>query len=444
MTLSRREFLSQSAASAMAFTFVPSHVFGANERLNIAAIGSGGMGGSNINAVASQNIVALCDVDDNRAAGAYKKFPDARTFRDFRIMLDTMDKQIDAVIVATPDHTHAVAAMDAMKRGKHVYVQKPLTRTVYEARMLTEAARKYGVVSQMGNQGASGEGVRSVCEWIWDGAIGHVREVHAWTNRPVWPQGIDRPEETHPVPENLDWDLWIGPSPFRPYHPTYHPFSWRAWQDFGTGALGDMACHMLDPVFKALKLKYPVSVEGSVAMRCKQMWRPTMSTETYPDASMIHYQFPQRGDMPPVKLSWYDGGLMPRTPDELEEGRGMGDRDGGVLFVGDDGKLMCGCYGRDPQLIPRDKMDAYKQPEKSIPRIEMGHEMHWVECCKNGGTPSSTFDYAGPFTESIVMGNLATRFPNRKILWDGDAMEVTNLPEANEVINPPYREGWSL
>ncbi len=447
MSISRREFLG-AAAGAMAFSYVPSTVWGANEKLNIAVIGSGGMGGGNLGAVSSQSIVALCDVDDKRAAGSFNKYPNVPKFKDFRKMFDKMSDSIDAVIIATPDHTHAVAAMAGITRGKHVYVQKPMTHSVYEARTLTEAARKHGVITQMGNQGASMEGVRLVCEWIWGGAIGEVKEVHAWTNRPVWPQGIARPKEVHPVPGSLDWDLWLGPAPKRPFNNCYLPFNWRAWIDFGTGALGDMACHILDPVFKALKLKYPTSVEGSVAVRCNEMWKTYLSDETYPDASMIHYQFPKRGNLPPVKLSWYDGGLMPQRPDELEEGRRMGDGDGGALFVGSKGKLMCGCYGKGPQLIPFSKMREFNpnRPEKTIPRIKMSHEMHWVECCKANkpGTTSSHFDYAGPFTESIVMGNLATRFPNQRILWDGDAMKVTNLPEANALINPPYRDGWSL
>jgi len=452
MTLSRREFLGNVAAGAATFTFVPSHVLGQagqtppSEKLNIAGVGVGGMGGSNIGAVESQNIVALCDVDEAYAGKTFKKYPNAKTFRDYRKMLDEMDKQIDAVIVATPDHNHAVVAMEAMKRGKHVYVQKPLTRTVYEARMLTETARKYKVVTQMGNQGSSGSDVRTTCEWIWDGAIGPVREVHAWTNRPVWPQGLDRPTDTPAVPPTLDWDLWIGPSPMRPYNPIYLPFNWRAWQDFGTGALGDMACHMLDPVFKALKLKYPTSVQASVAVQYKEMWKAWKNTETYPMASMVHFEYPARGEMPAVKLHWYDGGMMPPRPDELEKDRRMGDDDGGVLFVGDKGKLMCGCYGSGPQLIPYTRMKEYQRPAKSIPRVETSHEMHWVECCKKGRAqdPSSHFDYAGPFTESVVMGNLAIRFPNRLLLWDGDAMKVTNVQEANAFVNPPYREGWSL
>jgi predicted dehydrogenase len=450
MSLSRREFLGSVAAGAATFTFVPGRVLGQagqtppSEKLNIAGVGVGGMGGNNIKAVASENIVALCDVDDAKAAKTFETYPGAKRFRDYRKMLDAMDKEIDAVIVATPDHTHAVVAMECIKRGKHVYVQKPLTRTVAEARALTEAARKYKVVTQMGNQGGSSEEVRLICEWIWDGSIGPVREVLAWTNRPVWPQGMDRPADTPAVPATLDWDLWLGPAPNRPYHPAYHPFNWRAWQDFGTGALGDQACHLIDPVFRALKLRYPTSVEGSVAVQYKEMWKAWQNTETFPLATLIHYEFPARGDMPAVKLHWYDGGIMPQRPEELEKGRRMGDSEGGVLFVGDKGKLMCGNYAQGPRLIPDSRMKEYQRPARSIPRVGPSHEMHWVECCKKGGTPSSHFDYAGPFTESVVMGNLAIRFPNRQLLWDGEAMKVTNLEEANALVNPPYREGWSL
>ncbi|HML75030.1 MAG TPA: Gfo/Idh/MocA family oxidoreductase [Anaerohalosphaeraceae bacterium] len=448
--LSRRDFLGSAAGMAL-FTIVPSHVLGADgqtppsRKLNVAGVGVGGMGGGNIAEIAkTENIVALCDVDFSYAAGTFKNHPQARQFKDYRKMLDEMGKDIDAVVIATPDHTHAVVAMECMRRGKHVYVQKPLTKTVYEARMMTEAARKYNVITQMGNQGHSGEGIRLICEWIWDGAIGEVREVHAWTNRPVWPQGLARPTETPAVPESLDWDLWIGPAPLRPYHPAYHPWNWRAWVDFGTGALGDMACHILDPVFWALKLKYATSVQGTYAANIVKKWEKEGVDESYPLGSMIHLEYPARGDMPPVKIHWYDGGLLPERPDDLEPGRKMGDGDGGVLFVGDKGKLMCGCYGKSPQLIPYSKMKDYKRPEKTLPRVETSHEMNWVEACKSGKQASTPFDYAGPFTEMVLMGNLSLFKPGEKILWDGDNMKVTNFPELNKYVNPAYREGWSL
>ena len=454
--ISRRQLLG-SAVVAGAFTIVPSYVLGANgqkppsEKLNIATIGVGGMGGNNTRrcADAGENIVALCDVDEKLpgTVRVFNEYPNAKKYKDFRKMLEEQ-KDIDAVIVATPDHSHTVAAMMAIKMGKHVYVQKPLTHTVYEARKLTEAARQYKVASQMGNQGHSGEGIRLMCEWIWDGAIGPVREVHSWTNRPVWAQGIDRPKETPPVPEGFDWDLWLGPAPERPYNPAYHPFAWRAWVDFGCGALGDMACHILDPAFWALKLKYPSSVEASMSTRMSgEGWSKVGVRETYPQASIVRYKFPAREGMPEVKVTWYDGGLMPERPEELEEGRQMGDEDGGVLFVGDKGKLMCGCYGSNPRLIPETKMEDYKRPAKTLPRIKEGvdgHEKSWIEACKGGPAASSNFDYSGPFTETVVMGNLAMLNPYKVLEWDGINMRFTNDETANEFVNPPYRAGWTL
>ncbi len=449
--LSRRGFIGGLSAGAASFLFVPSSVLGleekpsANNRLNIAGIGVGGMGRVNLEAVAgTENIVALCDVDSQYAAATFEKYPAAKKFKDYRTMLDEMGNTIDAVIIATPDHTHAIIAMECMRRGKHVYVQKPLTRTVHEARMLTEAARKYKVVTQMGNQGHSGEGIRLICEWIWDGAIGDVREVHAWTNRPIWPQGIKRPAETPAVPDTLDWDLWIGPAPMRPYHPAYHPWNWRAWVDFGTGALGDMACHILDPVFWSLKLKYPISVEGACASNVIERGKKVGLAETYPLGSVIHLEYPSRENLPAIKVHWYDGGLLPQRPDELEDGLRMGDNDGGVLFVGDKGKLMCGCYGKGPQLLPYTRMKDYNRPGQTLPRVETSHEMNWVDACKAGTQASCSFDYAGPFTEMVLMGNLSLFSPGRKILWDGEKMEVTNFPELNKYVKPQYREGWTL
>ncbi|NLW83374.1 MAG: Gfo/Idh/MocA family oxidoreductase [Phycisphaerae bacterium] len=448
--MTRRGFLGSAATGAALFSFIPERVFGAdgsvsaNNKLNIAGVGVGGMGKSNLEKMESDNIVALCDVDWSYAGGVFSRYPNAKRFKDYRKMLDAMGREIDAVVIATPDHTHAVIAMECMRRGKHVYVQKPLTKTVYEARMLTEAARRYNVVTQMGNQGHSGEGIRTICEWIWDGAIGQVREVHSWTNRPVWPQGMNRPKETMPVPESLDWDLFIGPAPFRPYHSAYHPWDWRAWVDFGTGALGDMACHIMDPIFWALKLKYPISAQGSYAGNVVEKWRKIGVDETYPLGSVIHLEYPEREGMPAVKVHWYDGGLMPERPAELEGNRRMGDSDGGVLFVGDKGKLMCGCYGQRPELVPYSRMREYRRPEPTLPRISVSHEMNWVDACKGNGEPSAPFDYSGPFTEMVLMGNLCLFRPGEKIVWDGDKMEVTNIPELNRYVNPPYREGWTL
>jgi predicted dehydrogenase len=453
--ISRRNFLGGAAATVAAFTIVPRHVLGGagfkppSEKLNIAGVGIGGMGQNNIRACETENIVALCDVDDSYAAKVFQSYPNARKWKDFRKMLDEQ-KDIDAVVVATPDHNHAVVAMAAMQRGKHVYCQKPLTRTVWEARMLTEAAKKYKVATQMGNQGHSGEGVRLVCEWIWDGAIGDVREVYCWTNRPVWPQGIGRPSDTPPVPDTLDWDLWIGPAPQRPYNPAYHPFNWRAWLDFGAGALGDMGCHVMDAAFWSLKLKYPVSVEASHSYDVREMWKRVDNKETYPRASVVHYRFPAREGMPPVKLHWYDGGILPEHPDELEFSQQLGkliSDNSGTIFVGDKGILVCGCYGGSPRLVPETKMKEYKRPPKTLPRIDKGsdgHEQDWIRACKGGPAASSNFDYAGPFTETVVMGNLAVLNPDVVLDWDGENMKITNNEDANAFVKPEFREGWSL
>ncbi|NLG36258.1 MAG: gfo/Idh/MocA family oxidoreductase, partial [Lentisphaerae bacterium] len=307
-------------------------------------------------------------------------------------------------------------------------------------------AREYKVASQMGNQGHSAEGVRQTCELIWAGAIGDVREVHAWTNRPVWPQGDGRPTDTPPVPSTLDWDLWIGPAPVRPYHSWYHPFSWRAWWDFGCGALGDMACHILDPVFSALKLKYPVSVEASTStyVSPEKMWVKVDNKETFPQASIVTYDFPPRREMPAVKLTWYDGGLMPTHPEEMGADEEMGNGGRGIIFVGDKGKLMCGTYGDKPRLLPKSYDEAYQRPPKTIPRIEGSHEQNWIRACKGGEPASSNFDYSGPLTETVVMGNLAMRYPQKKLLWDGENMRVTNFPEANDFVQMHYRSGWEL
>jgi predicted dehydrogenase len=433
--ISRRDFLNGAAAVA-AFTIVPRYVLGGpghtppSEKLNIAGIGVGGRGANDIDAVNSENIVALCDVDDQRAAETFQRYPQAEKYQDFRVMLEK-EKNIDAVIVATPDHVHAVASMMAIKMGKHVYCEKPLTHSVYEARALAEAARKYKVATQMGNQGHSGEGIRLVCEWIWDGAIGPVREVHAWTNRPIWPQGTDRPADIPPIPDTLDWNLWLGPAPERAYHPAYLPFDWRGWWDFGTGALGDMACHIIDPVFLALKLDYPTSVRAVST---------NVNSETAPSSSVVEYEFPPRGDMPAVKLIWYDGGLKPTQPDELEPGRALGV--GGVIVVGDEGKLMCGSSAASPRLIPEAQMQAYNRPLESLPRVE-DHHKDWLEACKGGRPAGANFDYAGPLTEIVLLGNIAIR-AGMKLDWDGPNMRCTNVPEANEYIRREYRKGWTL
>ncbi|MDE2956732.1 MAG: Gfo/Idh/MocA family oxidoreductase [Bacteroidota bacterium] len=477
--VSRRSFLARSAAVASGVMILPRHVLGGpgyrapSDQLNIAAVGAGGRGQNVLEGASGfneedgstlDNVVALADVDDARAADSFERYSGAKRYRDFRVMLDEMHHSIDAVAISTPDHMHAVAAMAAMQLGKHVYVEKPLTHDVYEARKLTEAARQYGVVTQMGNQGNSGEGIRQVCEWIWSGAIGDVTEVHTWTNRPVWPQGLIRPSETPPVPASLDWDLWLGTAPERPYHPNYLPFSWRGWWDFGTGALGDMACHVVDPAYKALKLGYPSSVEASATV-ITENWRPIPNHESAPLSSIIHFEFPAREGMPPIRLSWYDGGLMPPRPDELTDGESLS-AGGGCLFMGSEGKILCETYGANPTLLPTSRMDDFEAPSQTLPRVEGGtggHQRVWVEACKGGPACSSNFDYAGPFTEMVLLGNLALRsfmhsemrtMPNgrsrpvytgrKKLKWDGDAMRVTNYDPANAFVRRDYRGSWAL
>jgi predicted dehydrogenase len=453
--ISRRTFVGGVAAAA-GIMIVPRHVLGGpgyqapSDKLNIATVGVSGMGASNTKQCAGENIVALCDVDEGRSAKVYQEYPNAKTYRDFRVMLEKQ-KDIDAVIVATPDHNHAVVAMTSMQLGKHVYVQKPMTRCIWEARMLTEAARKYKVVSQMGNQGHSGEGVRLIEEWIAAGAIGNVREVHSWTNRPIWPQGMPRPEETPDVPATLDWDLWIGPSPMRPYHPAYHPFSWRSWWHFGAGALGDMGCHVMDATFTALKLGYPTSVQATISYQFAApkpgeggYGRRLEYHDSFPMASTVHYTFPARSKKyPALKYHWYDGGLLPERPEELEPERNL--PESGTIFVGDKGKLICETYSESPRLIPESRMKAYKRPKKTIPRVEnANHEQNWIDACKGKTKAVSNFDYAGLFTEAVLLGNLAIWFAGQKLLWDGPNMRVTNFAEANDLVKPLYRAGWSL
>lgn len=451
-TLSRRTFLGASAAAAAGVMVVPRHVIGATQKkkapsdtLNLACVGVGGMGFSDTRGVRSENIVALCDVDDEMVAKLLRSdevepkekamYEKAAKYHDWRRLLDK-EKRIDALTVTVPDHNHAIIAMAAIKLGKHVYVQKPLTHTIKEARMLAKAAKEANVVTQMGNQGHSKEGARLICEWIWDGAIGNVYEVHNWTNRPIWPQGIDAPKEIPSVPSTLDWDVWLGPAPFRPYHPAYHPFAWRGFWDFGTGALGDMGAHILDQPFWALKLGHPTSVQASSTPFTK---------DCYPWAEVVTYEFPARGAMGPVKMMWWDGGLTPPRPPELEDGRMMGDEGGGCLFRGDKGVLMCSVYGENPRLIPESRMKEYKRPEKTIPRSP-GIREEWIEAIKKGTKSTTDFSYSGPLTEVMLLANVAARLKDKniKLLWDGAKMEFTNLPEANQFLSYDYRPGWSL
>lgn len=435
--VSRRRFL-RGAVAGSAFVLVSRHVLGGpgvsppSEKLNIAGVGIGGVGKAYISSVASENIAALCDVDAEYSAPVFGEYPKAKIYNDYRVMLDKQ-KDIDAVVIGTPDHTHAVIAVEAMRRGKHVYCAKPLTRRVYESRVLTEEARKAGVATQMSTQMNASEDHRLLEEWIGDGAIGDVSEVHIWSNRPIWPQGIDRPKDKPATPEGLDWDLWLGPAPWRPYHPAYVPSNWRGWWDFGTGALGDMGCHGFDPIVKALKLGAPTSVQASST---------AVNKETYPSGSIVHYDFGARGERCAVQVTWYDGGLMPRRPAELEEGRKMSDGNGGILFVGSEGKILCGGVGNSPRLIPEMRMKEYVKPDKTLWRSP-GHYKEWIIACKGGRPAAVNFDYGGPLTETVLLGNLAIR-TKKKLYWDAENMKIVNDSEANALLRAPYREGWKL
>ena len=469
-----------AAATAFAFTVVPSRVLGQgapSRRLNIALIGVGGQGGASLRneGVQKENIVALCDVDLNRAKNGIgrqtKKNPKTKAFRDFRKMLDAMGKDIDAVMIATPDHTHYVAAMAAIERGKHVYCEKPLTHSVAEARKLTEAARKHKVATQMGNQGHSSDHIRLCCEWIWGGALGEVREVNAWSNRPAggyaFPASMRRPKATPPVPETLDWDLWLGPAKHRPYHPAYCPIFWRAWLDFGTGALGDYGCHVLDPAFWALDLgnRGPVTVEASVSYNGNpEFWLPRfdgtkrfkselpgyleeLRRETYPTASIVRYQFPASGKMPPVTLTWHDGGLLPPRP----EGRRRGYGGNGAFILGDKAALHHGSHGAGGcRIFPEEKMQAYLKSDRRAPetleRVPLGkdgHRQDWIRACKDGKPASGSFDYGGPLTELVLVGIIAMRLPDTKLRWDSTKM-VFDDKGATALVTPEYRKGWTL
>ena len=476
---SRRHFffgaLAAGAIPAGGFGRVPSlRTLGyksPNEKLNIAAIGAGGRAASDIAGCASENIVALADPDAKRAEATFKKYESAAKYTDFRRMLDRERNNIDAVIVAIPDHMHATAALWAMERGKHVYVEKPLTRTVSEARLLTEAAAKYKVATQMGNQGYSNEGTRIAAEVLWSGEIGNVTEVHAWTNRPVWPQGIDQLPAEEKVPETLDWESWIGIAKMRPYSPAYMPFNWRGWFDFGCGALGDMACHILGAPNMALQLTAPTSIEV--------LRQEGKNPYTFPKLSVTRFDFPARGSMPPVKIFWYDGqtgaaykpqgvtedepiiggpgsfggpppeartaAATPETPAAARParaGRGVSPQANGAVFVGDKGVLTTDTYANNTRLLPLARMKDAKAPAQLLTRSP-GHHRDWIRACKGGDPACSNFSVAGPFTEWILLGVIALHFDG-KLEWDSAKMKFTNNPEANRFVKPEVRKGWSL
>ena len=460
---SRRDFLKNSSLAAAGFFIVPRHVLGRgfvapSDKLTIAGIGAGGKGQSDLAEFAKSpnvNIAYLCDVDDRQIKTSVGRFPKAKRYYDFREMLEKEHKFIDAVSVSTPDNCHAIAAIAAMQLSKHVYVQKPLTHDIYEARMLAEAAKRYKVVTQMGNQGSSGNGVRTMREWYDAGIIGDATEIKIWTNRPVWPQGLGRPKSMDPVPDELKWDLWLGPAQEEPYHKEYVPFSWRGFWAFGTGALGDMGCHLIDPAFKTVGLGYPSEVECSQVSLVEKMWTPDYFPESCPAASSVILKFSGKKGKPDVKMHWMDGGIIPERPDELGPDEQFGDSDGGgVLIIGTKGKIMCGTYGSDPKLLPTSKTNEVNIPQ-TLARVSEGHYIQWVNACLAGygrKELSSPFEYAGPLTETILMGNLALRawnikgqkgFPGRKkLLWDAENMKITNFDEANQFVRREYRKGW--
>lgn len=481
--ISRRSFLQKGTAAAAALTIVPNTVLGKShghtaptDKLNIAGIGIGGMGAANLRGMESENLVALCDVDWKYSKPVFDKYPEAKKYWDYRKMYDEMGKSIDAIMVATADHTHCIIAADGISMGKHAYVQKPLTHSVYESRLLTKLADKHKVATQMGNQGSSGEGVNLTCEWIWNGEIGEITKVEAFTDRPIWPQGLMTPAKADKVPSTLNWDLFTGPAEMRPFNNIYHPWNWRGWWAYGTGALGDMACHILHPVFKALQLGYPTKAQGSSTLLLR---------DCAPQAQHVKLTFPARDNMPKVampevEVHWFDGGLKPARPAGLPAGKDMNDSGGGVIFHGTKDTLICGCYGVNPYLLSGRVPNA----PKVCRRVPVSHEQDWIRACKESPATrvktASDFSEAGPFNEMVVMGVLAVRLQDlqKELLWDGPNMCFTNIGDdeklqiiiedgftikdghpsfnktktdplnakvfAQELIKHNYREGWKL
>ena len=445
--ITRRSFVRNAATGVAAAYIVAPHVLGGpgntapSDKINIAGIGVGGRGAACINGVESENIVALADVDDERAADTYKKFPRAKRYRDFRSMLDALDKQIDAVVVGTPDHTHAVAVVNAIGRGKHVYCEKPLAHSVYEVRQMMDAARKHKIITQLGNQGHSTSDIRRFCEWVWDGAIGEVTEIHAACDAfsELYCQIDKFPQLTkeHAIPQTLDWDLWLGPSAVRPYNPMYLPFDWRGWMPFGTGCIGDWICHIVDPSMWALNLGAPDTIQAEVDSN----YNPEKHADLYPAATKITFQFSAKGDRGPVKLIWRDGSnKIPRT-------EAVGDQEipgTGAIVYGDQGTIIHGSHGAGGcRILPDSLASETKQPEESIPRVK-NHHWDWLEAIRTGRPAGSNFDYGGPLTELGLLGAIAVRFPTQELKWDAEAMSFTNFSEANALLNPPYRDGWAL
>lgn len=445
---SRRKFLKTGAAALAGITIAPSTILGQkfghvppSDKLNIIGVGVGGRGAQVLRNMNTHNIIGLCDVDWKYSSNVFKEYPNAKKYYDYRKMFEELGKSADAVMVATADHTHAIVAAEAMTMGKHVYVEKPLTHTVYESRLLTKLADRYKVATQMGNQGASAAGVRKMCEWIWNGEIGEITKVEAFTDRPIWPQGLNRPEKSEKAPNTMNWELFLGPAKYRDYNPIYTPWNWRGWWDFGTGALGDMACHILHPVFKGLKLGYPTKVQGSSTL---------LLTDCAPNAQMVKFTFPARDNMPKVGMPevdvyWYDGGMKPMRPAGFPANKDLNEHGGGVIFHGTKDTLICGCYGANPWLLSGRNPSA----PKVLREVKLSHEMDWVRACREDADyrvpTASPFSEAGPFNEIVVMGVLAVRLQslNQELHWDGVNMKFTNI-DPNATIRTVIKDGFTI
>jgi len=461
---SRRDFLKTGTIAAASFMIVPRFVLGGkgytapSDRLIIASVGVGGKGADDINhfdKTGKAEMAFLCDVDDARAAGSVKKFPKATYYKDWRKLFDKEHKNFDAVSVSTPDHTHGIVAYHAMQLNKHVYVQKPLTHDIAEARLLTEAAKKYKVVTQMGNQGASNDGTRQLAEWYDADIIGDVHTIYCWTNRPVWPQGIPWPTAPAQIPSTLDWDLWLGTAPQKNYVDNLVPFNWRGWWDYGTGALGDMGCHLVEAPFRVLGLQYAKDVQASVGTVYVGEFKQGSFPDSCPPSSHITLTFPKtsktKGD---VTVHWMDGGIQPERPEELGPNERFGDDGNGTLFIGTKGKMIASTYSENPLLLPTSRTTEVKVPQTiaRVPGQSNGHYGQWIEGCLAGYGKtqlSSSFDVAGPLTEALLMANLAVRGHELKgghikMVWDNEAMKITNFDDVNQYVKRQYREGWTL
>ena len=439
--ISRRKFIKSSSAFGL-FSILPACILvkpgraAPSDKLNIAAIGYGGKGPSNIKRMESENIFAICDVDSNHLANGLKAYPSAKGYSDYRKLFDN-EKSIDAVMIATPDNSHAVITMAALERGKAVYCEKPLTHDVYEARKVALASKKAGVATQMGNQGMASEKLRIMREIFEDGAIGDVHEVVYWTDRPVWPQGMLKPEKSELPPPYLNWNLWQGPAMDRPYHPSYLHFVWRGWQDFGTGTMGDIGGHLFGSLFYILGLRPPEYVEGT-SSHFSSGWRAVANTDSYPRASVVRWHFPAVGNKPGIKLTWYDGGLKPERPELLEASRKIGSS--GIFYIGDKGVIY------DTRLLPEKKMKEYKLPAKKYPR-SVGHYEEWLMAAKGQGDGcGSDFEKAGLATEAALLGNIAIKpgLEGERLYWDHENMKFTNNDSANGYVQRQYRQGWTL